>query len=148
LDLALESGLDGAEYDSSEHFALQALWSGAAAQGSAILGSAAAKGSEILESAAAMSSAMLAGGAAKGSAIPESDCVEQHWHVTRHLLVHGATGFVMRGSCSMGPRGFVVKAPVEFDSMGPRWVVNWIPGWAQLREKGGEESCHLRRSVN
>jgi hypothetical protein len=48
----------------------------------------------------------------------------------------------------VGPRGFVVKAPVEFDSMGPHWVVHWIPGWAQLREKGGETSFHLRRSVN
>jgi hypothetical protein len=41
----------------------------------------------------------------------------------------------------------VVMAPVEFDSMGPHWV-HWIPGWAQLREKGGETSFHLRRSVN
>jgi hypothetical protein len=59
-------------------------------------------------------------------------------HSTRDLLVHGATGFAMRGFDSVGPRGFVVKAPVEFDSMGPYWVVLWTPGWAQLREKGGE----------
>jgi hypothetical protein len=64
-DLALESGLDGAGYDSSENFALQVpvLWSGAAA----------AKGSAVLADGAAKSSATRAGGPAMGSALPESD---------------------------------------------------------------------------